>query len=143
MLTFIKERFTQPGHTTYTRLQDLLFKAATTTCYNSDLQSFYGDDFDKQRLDTQLQMLATFYANKDKPSIKEIVEDLKSKSSVEQTYFSEVMKLVKLILVMPATNAVSKRSASALHCIKTYLRASMTQLRMNKYLQFTSKVLIS
>ena len=32
---------------------------------------------------------------------------------------------------MPATNAVSERSASALRRIKTYLRTSMTQLRMN------------
>ena len=32
---------------------------------------------------------------------------------------------------MPATNAVSERSASALQRIKTYLQTSMTQLRMN------------
>lgn len=33
---------------------------------------------------------------------------------------------------MPATNAVSEHSASALCLIKTYLRSSMSQLRMNK-----------
>ena len=32
---------------------------------------------------------------------------------------------------MPATNAVSERSASALRLIKTYLRTSMSQLRIN------------
>jgi len=32
---------------------------------------------------------------------------------------------------MPATNAVSERSASAMRRIKTYLRTSMTQTRLN------------
>jgi len=32
--------------------------------------------------------------------------------------------LVKLISLMPATNAVSERSASALRRVKTYLRSS-------------------
>ncbi|KAI0231102.1 hypothetical protein LSAT2_018529, partial [Lamellibrachia satsuma] len=34
----------------------------------------------------------------------------------------------KLILVMPATNASSKRSFSALRRIKTYLRTTMARL---------------
>ena len=37
---------------------------------------------------------------------------------------SEVCALGKLILVMPATNAVSERSFSALKPVKTYLRAT-------------------
>ena len=32
---------------------------------------------------------------------------------------------------MPSTNVVSEHSASALRLIKTYLRTSMSQLRMN------------
>ena len=38
---------------------------------------------------------------------------------------SEVLRLVKLILTAPATNAVSKRSCSMLHRFKTYLRSSL------------------
>ena len=44
---------------------------------------------------------------------------------------SQVSLLVKLIALMPATNAVSERSASALRRVKTYLRSSMTQLHLN------------
>jgi len=76
-------------------------------------------------------MLATLYANKDRPSVKEIVDQLRSMSSAERTHFSELVNIVKLTLVMPATNAVSERSASALRRIKTYLRTSMNQLRVN------------
>jgi hypothetical protein len=38
---------------------------------------------------------------------------------------------MKLLLVMPATNATSERSFSALRRVKTYLRSSMGQMRLN------------
>ncbi len=44
---------------------------------------------------------------------------------------SEVCTLLKLILVAPATNAVSERSASALRRVKAYLRSTMLQERLN------------
>ena len=44
---------------------------------------------------------------------------------------SQVCKLASLILVMPATNASSERSFSSLRRVKTYLRATMTQSRLN------------
>ena len=40
--------------------------------------------------------------------------------------------LTKLILVMPATNASSERSFSMLRCMKTYLRSTMKQERLNR-----------
>ena len=44
---------------------------------------------------------------------------------------SQVVTLVQLLLVMPATNAISERSFSAMRCIKTYLRSTMLQERLN------------
>ena len=41
------------------------------------------------------------------------------------------MTLVELILVMPATNATCEQSFSTLRRIKSYLRTTMTQLRLN------------
>lgn len=38
---------------------------------------------------------------------------------------------MKLLLVMPATNATSERSFSALRMVKNYLRSTMTQSRLN------------
>ena len=38
---------------------------------------------------------------------------------------------MQLILVMPATNASSERSFSALRWVKTYLRVTMKQDRLN------------
>ena len=44
---------------------------------------------------------------------------------------SQVTFLVKLILLMSATNTVSEWSTSAIHCVKTYLHSTMTQPRLN------------
>ena len=52
-------------------------------------------------------------------------------SACMRAYFSEVVILIKLLLIAPATNAVSERSCSTLRRIKTYLRTTMTQNRMN------------
>ena len=45
--------------------------------------------------------------------------------------FSEVTTLVKILLVIPATNATSERTFSALRRIKTYLRTTISQARLN------------
>ena len=52
-------------------------------------------------------------------------------SFAEKDFFSEVCKLIHLILVMPATNAFSERSFSSLRRIKTYLRSTMHHNRLN------------
>ena len=52
-------------------------------------------------------------------------------SSALQFGISEISTILKLIMVVPATNAVSERSASALQRVKIYLRATMSQLRLN------------
>ena len=44
---------------------------------------------------------------------------------------SEVRVVLKLLLVMPASNAISECSFSALRRFKTYLRSTMTQSRLN------------
>ena len=44
---------------------------------------------------------------------------------------SQVVTLVKLVLVMPATNTISERSFSVLRRTNTYLRSTMLQERLN------------
>ena len=47
---------------------------------------------------------------------------------------SQVCKAFKLLLVMPAANAVSERSFSALRRVKSYLHSIMTQQRLNYFM---------
>ncbi len=93
---------------------------------------FYKDDITEETLSTQFQTLpACLEKSTEKPSIPDIVDYLRSLSPAQQVLLSEVSTLLKIILVSPATNAASERSASSLRRIKTYLRATMSEKRLN------------
>ena len=53
-----------------------------------------------------------------------VVEFLKKEQKI-WSLIPEVMSLVKIILVMPATNASSEHAFSALRRVKSYLRTTM------------------
>ena len=78
----------------------------------------------------QLESLAI---NKEEttPTLKDVTAYLKEFDKNSWDYFSEVFMLVKLILVVPAINALSERSCSALRRLKTYLRTTMCQERLS------------
>ena len=48
---------------------------------------------------------------------------------------SELVKLMKLVLVLPATNTISERAFSALKRVKTYMRSTMTGTRLNQLMK--------
>jgi len=56
---------------------------------------------------------------------------MKSLSPVKKQLMAEVCTVLKLILVMPASNATSECSFSALRRFKTYLCCTMCQERLN------------
>ena len=57
-------------------------------------------------------------------------------NTVLKTFFTEVHKLLKLYLTIPVTTASSERNFSALKCIETYLRNSITQQSLNHCMLF-------
>ena len=130
----IRDRFDQPGYKTYRNLEELVLKACKGESYNAELDtvcSFYGSDLSKAQLEAQLPLLRPLCEGTKEISIQDIVRILARLSSSERLAFSSVWTLMKLLLVMPATNASSERSFSALRRIKTYLRSTMSQQRLN------------
>lgn len=118
----------------YAKLEQVLLLAATKEDYSSELQEvvgFYRDDFDRSDLETQLEIFSQMEIEPagDSLQFRDVHKHLKS--SQLSLILSQVAKLVKLVLLMPATNAVSEQSASAMRRIKTYLRSSMTQTQLN------------
>ena len=63
--------------------------------------------------------------------VHDAVSVVKGMSVGEKQFLCQVVKLVNLLLVMPAINAISERSSSAMRHIKTYLRSTMVQERLN------------
>ena len=102
----------------------------------SDVMQLYGDDFNQQRMASQLLILHANLPHEIKSlvggmKLKGIIAFLQSLSLIESELYTEVIKLAKLIIVIPATNAVSERTFSALRRLKTWLRSTMHQSRLN------------
>ena len=135
----ITNRFDQPGYKVYRNIEDLILKVCQRKQYDEELDfvcSYYKDDLNKHQLQSQLPLLQLLVNDKLKSedcelSIHFIVSTLSDLSIAQRGAFSEVFTVMKLLLVMPATNATSERSFSALRRVKTYLRSSMGQMRLN------------
>ena len=134
IITCIQERFDQPGYRVYTNLQDLLLKCVNGSAYEEEFDfvtNFYGTDICPQKLKTQLEILIANHNGKSKNSLSSLLQTLRSYSEPQRMLMSEVFIIAKLIVVMPATNAVSERSFSTLRLIKSYLRSTMTEMRFS------------
>lgn len=113
IINCIKSRFEQPGYNTYKNLQELLFQAIKGHDFEPELQ--YISRFYKANLKCQLQTFALDYPIKNtQPNVFEIREYMSNLSPAKKQLIAEVCTIMKLILVMPATNATSERSFSAL-----------------------------
>lgn len=64
-------------------------------------------------------------------TITDLTKLLQSLDLSRRLLISQVIQLAKFLLVAPATNAVSKRSFSALKRLKTYMRSTMGDNRLN------------
>ena len=129
----VSNRFDQPGYKTYAKVQNLL-KAATSQPYEEEMRfiiSFYGSDFNSFLLSTHLEIFSQNFQQATKVTFPGVIDFFCNYSATQVTLMSEVSKLVRLLLVMPATNAQSERSFSTVRRLKTCLRSSMTQQRLN------------
>lgn len=139
----IQGRFQQPGYQIYSNLEQLLLKASQGQDYASEFEhtcSFYKDDFQLDMLRAQLQIFTNECQRQQKETgipfttVFDIKEFFCTLTDSQKSLLSEVCKVVKLILIMPATNATSERSFSALRRVKSYLRSTMSQQRLNNLL---------
>ena len=65
------------------------------------------------------------------PSVNSIKTTLLTMSPAQRMLLNTVCRLFQLLLILPAMNATSERSFSALLHIKSYLRSTMTKARLN------------
>ena len=130
----------QPGYKTYQNLEQLLLKASSSLDFKTEFDfvtSFYGDDLQQDLLRAQLITFGVeFQRTSDDSDFTNLtIFDIKkyfcSLTAAQKDLLSQVCILLKLVLIMPATNAASERSFSTLRRLKTYLRNTMTQERLN------------
>ena len=134
MITNIKNRFQHRGYEMVTNLENLLLKSASGEDSLEELEkvsAFYGSDIDKGLLEAQLLVFKSKFKElkQEKVVLKDIMNFMRKPGHSE--ILSEISTVLKLILVLPATDAESERVFSSLKRIKTYLRNSMSQARLN------------
>ena len=96
--------------------------------YEEELEfvlSFYGSDFDPL-LRTHLEVFSQNFIPDGQIVLNDIMKFLLGCATTHLQLISQVCKLIRLLLVMPATNAESERSFSAVRRIKSYLCSTMS-----------------
>ena len=122
-------------------LQEILVKAFKEQVWEDDLQivnqSYRVNKSDVSSLKTQLLILpeiAKFYGLDSRMQLLEMIALFQKLDTFRRMLIAEVIKLIKLILVMPATKAVSGRLFSSVKRIKTCLQSAATNNRLNHLL---------
>lgn len=130
--------FQQPGYKLYSNLEQLVLKAAEGADFAAEFDfvcKFYKEDLDPENLRAQLLIFGVEFQCKSnqttKPDTFDVRNYFRSLTSAQRSLLSEVCTILQLILIMPATNSTSERSFSALRRVKTYLRSTMSQQRLN------------
>lgn len=117
-----KERFNQPDLQILKKLENVLL-----TGQMDDVLSQY-PEINIQSFKVQLPM---FLSKHHLMSSTEAANILRKMPSEVRSLFDEVEKLVRILLVVPASSAEAERSFSALKRLKTWLRSTMSQQRLN------------
>ena len=137
IIACIKDRFLQDDYDMYLTLEQLVLKSANGEQCEEEFQKvtgFYDDDFDCQLLEVQLKTVPSILSTVTGEKLETFHDVRKAVQKLRTPVMgliSQFIKVVKLIIVMPATNAVSERSFSAMRRLLTYLRSSMSKNRLN------------
>jgi hAT family C-terminal dimerisation region len=120
----LKERFSNsPGLNKYRTLEDVLISGVVD---EQVLAAYH--EIDSEVLQLQIRL---FRRKRDIVSLRQAASILREMVPEVRGEFDEVEKLVRLLLVSPASSCEAERSFSALRRLKTWLRNSMTQRRLN------------
>lgn len=145
VISGLQDRVSSKAISVLSAIEDLLLSAWS----NSEVPAkslecvvnHFGDDLNESRLGAQLRVLENL---KDitggpnpshKVTVKHIIDSI-SETDVK-TMIPEVVKLCRLYIVHPATTATAERSFSTLRRLKSYLRGTMSQSRLNSLLILT------
>lgn len=131
--TSINQRFSNPGYKVFSSLEEVVVKAANREAFDLETIRQYRDDINFQLISVQLELLPSLFDSQG-ITLSDVIKAFQNIGKSQYKFWSEVIKLLQLIVLLPATNASSERVFSTLRRVKTYTRNSMMQSRLNHIL---------
>jgi hypothetical protein len=136
-LSCLKNRFQSPAFTVARNIEAAVVQALSTDISPSldAIVQHFGQDLEEKRLRLHLSMLRDV-CSQPSPStlsiqcINDVVHLMQQKPEWLQL-FPELAKLLRLFLTVPVTSCTAERSFSCLRRLKTFLRSTLTQKRLN------------
>lgn len=129
----IKSRFEQDGMVFINTLEDII--CTPSTGYADSLKLLclqYNLNFDD--VNTELSIIHKDSSLTNCHTLIDFINLFKQNLSCNRALYSNIFNLITMAILLPATNATSERSFSGLKRLKSALRSSMGQQRMNNLL---------
>ena len=132
----IQSRFDQPGFKVFLNLEYHLIHALTPTG-NIDvptpasLHEMYGDEIDTDALEVEANKFRTIMSNCWVGCFKDVYNKTKTCPESEKELIPNIMHIIKLLLINPATSSSPERRFSTSRRLKFWLRSTMTSQRFN------------
>ena len=137
----LNRRFDVSSFTIMKEIENVLIQSfsGAQVLFSDQFNSLYSGELNLERLKLQLMMLPDLLkaANETEPiTIRKVTSigtiiDLMTMNSFSQSFLSEVNALLRIYLTVPMATATAERTFSSLRRLKTYLRSTMTQIRLN------------
>ncbi|XP_014678241.1 PREDICTED: zinc finger MYM-type protein 1-like [Priapulus caudatus] len=135
----LKRRYDQPGIQMYLKLEDVILRscnpsqpAISVSCVVDVVKQY--PELDGSMLHTQLAMVRQLMMSDTEANpftLDTIISEIVSMEPVVRQLFNQVDTFLRLLLTIPCSSAEAESSFSGLRRLKTYLRNSMAQARLN------------
>ena len=131
----IKTRFDQPSFEAFLKLESFLLQSINDTSIKDEVVTFlndtYREDLDVDLLIVESVVLKAMLKDSEIKCFRDVYKKVKVYSNCERNLIPNMVKLIELLLVNPATSCTPERSFSAARRMKTWLRSTMTNKRFN------------
>ena len=128
------QRFDQNNFSLIRQIEKLLIDASNAVFGEipESIRKTYADDINFDKLSVQLKMLPDLLQGKFSRVTKlQTLCNVFNEKPISKALLREVHILLKIYLTVPVTTATAERSFSVLRRVKTYLRSSISQQRLN------------
>ena len=133
LINSLKERFTKPSFVVYDMLESVLLKSLDGEDIENErkyINTMYNGELNYHSLTNEVDILRAILNGNIVECFDSILKSIKGQQH-QLMMMSNIVNLLKLLLVNPATTAAAERSFSLARGLKTWMRSTMVPGRHN------------